>query len=50
MQSDLEKFFNVGAELLREILEQLGPTAFVVLGLALVAGIALGLFVWRRLG
>jgi hypothetical protein len=52
MQSDLEKFLKVLLELLRGMLDQLGPFALVALGVILAAGIVLSIFVlrWIRRG
>jgi hypothetical protein len=52
MQSDLEKFVRVLFELLREMREQLGAFAVVLLGVISVAGIMLSFFAlrWIRRG
>ena len=52
MQSDLEKFVRVLFELLREMREQLGVIAVVLLGMIFVAGIILSFVAlrWIRRG
>ena len=47
MKSDLEKFLSVLFELLHDIREQMGPVAWVALGVMLVAAIFMGALALR---
>jgi hypothetical protein len=52
VKSDLEKFFSVLFQLLRDFREQMGALAWVALAMILVAGILLGVLAlrWIRRG